>query len=283
MYSYKGGAGRTVATANIASILAKDYGKKVVCIDLDIESAGLGVVFNVHKEIGNEGRKCLQDILTSGGFKSPDHFKEWWQNLHFDIGKHNKVLELEDKLFLIPSRFGALDCVPIAEEISLSLNALLNEIKAQIKPDYILLDSASGMGDIATTGFMRSDILLIFMRWSRQFIEGTIETIRTMKEWDHEFIPNTILIVPSAVPSLGSSARDKTKYDRIFRSNKRRIETEIESIEDLKVHLLDGIGEAVGLKWEEKVLNIQEEPLEDDETNALDNFRIVAKTLIDLK
>src|SRR3972149_9658149 len=236
MYSYKGGAGRTVSTANIASILAKDFNKKVVCIDLDIEGAGLGIVFNVHKEINSsKDRKCLQDILCSKGFKSAqDFYANWWPGLHFDIGKQFSVPDLDGKLLFVPARFAAHDAVPHAEETAMILESLLNEIKTQIKPDYILLDSASGMGDWACMGFSLCDALVVFMRWSRQFMEGTIETIKFLQTSCY-IVARQILIVPSAVPALNVG---NSKYDRILKSNQTRIIIETEANKESKVRLL---------------------------------------------
>lgn len=59
-YSYKGGVGRSMALANVACILAKDYGKKVLVVDWDLEAPGL------HRFFGLDPRRLkpgLIDIL----------------------------------------------------------------------------------------------------------------------------------------------------------------------------------------------------------------------------
>jgi MinD-like ATPase involved in chromosome partitioning or flagellar assembly len=279
MYSYKGGAGRTVSTANIAGILAKDYNKKVVCIDLDIEGAGLSVVFNVHKDVtGSKDRKCLQDVLSSKGFKSAQDFQiNWWPNLHCDIGKNVALPEMVGNLLFIPARFAGFDVVAPAEETMRVFESLLTEIRNQIKPDFILLDSASGLGDMACMGLSVCDVLVIFMRWSRQFVEGTIETIKFLQSRYNAI--GVILIVPSAVPSLDG---DDGKYERVLKSNHTRITIETGARKGSHIRLLDGVGEAIGLKWEEKVLNM-ESSVAKDENNTLEDFRNIAKTLIELE
>ena len=40
-YSYKGGVGRSMAMANLAVLLARDYGLDVVVVDWDLEAPGL--------------------------------------------------------------------------------------------------------------------------------------------------------------------------------------------------------------------------------------------------
>ena len=44
-YSYKGGTGRTMALANVAWIIASN-GKRVLCVDWDLESPGLHKFFH---------------------------------------------------------------------------------------------------------------------------------------------------------------------------------------------------------------------------------------------
>ena len=46
-YSYKGGVGRSMALANIAVILARDFGLNVVAIDWDLEAPGLNRYFDI--------------------------------------------------------------------------------------------------------------------------------------------------------------------------------------------------------------------------------------------
>src|SRR3954467_3752656 len=63
MYSFKGGAGRTVSTANIARLLAVESGRRVAAIDLDVESAGLSVLFKVDRKVETGECGTIQDIL----------------------------------------------------------------------------------------------------------------------------------------------------------------------------------------------------------------------------
>ena len=46
-YSYKGGVGRSMAMSNIAIILARDFGLRVVAIDWDLEAPGLNRYFDI--------------------------------------------------------------------------------------------------------------------------------------------------------------------------------------------------------------------------------------------
>ena len=70
MYSFKGGAGRTVTTANVARILSAERRKRVTVMDLDVESAGLSVLFGVDRKVESGECSTIQDVLR--GFYAPE-------------------------------------------------------------------------------------------------------------------------------------------------------------------------------------------------------------------
>lgn len=273
MYSYKGGAGRTVCMANVASILAKELGKRVVCIDMDMEGAGLGVVMGVHKRLDENGRKCIQDIFGDERIKSPEDFESnWWPHIHFDMGEVLNQPDLREKLYVVPAAF-AVRTVEYTEHLDRTLRQFLRNIKNLVKPDIILLDSASGLQDWACLTMDCIDRIVVFFRWNKQFIEGTIKIINFMLE--SEVAPDDILMVPSAVPEVSD---DTPRYQNILEAstNRLNLETNVEKNECLT--LMSGVCEAVGLKWEERILNIVEDR-EPDEERALENLRMLASRI----
>jgi CobQ/CobB/MinD/ParA nucleotide binding domain len=54
-YSYKGGVGRSMAVANIAFLLARDHGLRVLVVDWDLEAPGLHRFFNMSEADLGEG------------------------------------------------------------------------------------------------------------------------------------------------------------------------------------------------------------------------------------
>lgn len=54
-YSYKGGVGRSMALANIAVLLARDHGKRVIVVDWDLEAPGLHKFFGMRDEDIDQG------------------------------------------------------------------------------------------------------------------------------------------------------------------------------------------------------------------------------------
>ncbi|MGD0590132.1 MAG: hypothetical protein ABSA44_04960 [Bacteroidota bacterium] len=278
MYSYKGGSGRTVSTANIASILAKEHKKKVVCIDLDLEGAGLGVVCSVHNKLGQ--RKCVQDIFKEDfRIKSLQDFKEnWWNRMCFDLGKERGDSDLSEKLFLVPARFGAFDTIEFSVDIGRFFSTFLDNVQILIKPDFILLDSASGFQDWSTLGMDFSSVLVLFFRWNDQSIEGTIEAVKFILSNDTAI--KKILLVPSAVPALSLSI---PKYQKIQEASERRLRIETNADINPKVSIMKkGVEEAIGLKWKENILNLSND-LEQDEKITLEDFRAVAKQILDFR
>jgi len=277
MYSYKGGSGRTVATANISSILAKEYNKKVVCVDLDMEGAGLGVVFGVHKIAANESnRKYIQDIFEEWITSSNDFIENWWPKMHFDIGEVFNDAELKDKLFIVPARFGT-QVIESGEDTQNQFNTFILSIQEKIQPDIILLDSASGFQDWALLGMDFSSLMTLFFRWSHQSLEGSIEAVNYILSINSSV--EKIFLVPSMVPKISLKSE---KYQRVLEAGERRLRLETNAGKRDEIQIFkDGVVEAVGLKWQEKLLNI-EKNLEPDEIEALSDYREVAKQILEM-
>lgn len=279
MYSYKGGAGRTVSTANIAALLAKEFKKTVVCIDLDVESAGLAVVFGVSQSLGATGRHCMQDVLNRPAFRSEKEFGEWWPNLHFDIGSEYGIPK--GKLTFIPSRAATIESVQwegrAYESAREPLDDLLTRLRQLIRPEFILIDSASGLTDAASVGLASSNCMVTFFRMNRQFLEGTIIAV--------EFAVNRledikkIILVPTAVPTIADGER---RFQEILNNNTLRLTSTLRIGKEKKVELLDPIRESNWLKWEERILPF-EEKLSQEDLETLAGYRRIASRLVDVE
>lgn len=275
IYSYKGGAGRTVSGINIASILAAEHQKRIVCIDMDLEGAGLAIVLGLHEKLANDhNRRCVQDIFGPEKIKSPEDFaKNWWPRIHFDVGKECRLSQLRDRLFVVPAAF-AERSVDWTIDTEKCFKLFLYSIDTLVKPDYIFLDSASGLADWASLSLTFSDDLVAFFRWNKQFVEGTIRVVRFLESNRYE--KERILLVPSAVPYIAGSS---TRYAQLLEASRNRLKVETLAGKSKRILLLDGVREAVGLKWEERLLNVCPD-LEDDEKMALEDFRSIANTIM---
>jgi hypothetical protein len=162
-YSFKGGVGRTVATAATAILLAR-AGKDVVLLDLDLEAPGLRTLMLGKNAPQKEGivdylverqvRKVrpndiirYTDIVTDprlvggnsvrilGAGVVDSHFIEKIARLDFNIGSPDETSPIHD---------------------------LLNHVKDEFKPNFILLDVRSGihdLGGLSLNGLSHLDVL----------------------------------------------------------------------------------------------------------------------------
>ncbi len=310
MYSYKGGAGRTVATANVAAVLTAELQKQVTCIDLDIDSAGLAVVLGVERRMhlavdgcpvegrrcahGSPARRCLQDVLKRDAFVSDKEFKEWWPTLCFDVGQE-RGLE-PDQLLFVPSRAAHHDSVEwrTLKQLGGPIDDLLTQVDLNTDhpPDFVLLDSASGLTDATAVGLSAADCVVVFMRWNRQFVEGTIDAVHFFLSRGAARAPNdiapsngagldhieNIIIVPTAVPAI--DVGEQMLLD-LFRTNEARLLVELGIGQRPGVELLPPIPESKLLKWDERILSFDGVDT-DTELATLDGYRTLAGRLLSL-
>lgn len=178
-YSYKGGVGRTMALANIATILAQ-WGKKVLVIDWDLEAPGLEryfVNYVNNSRLGN--KKGVVDLMANKTSRKKQNWKDCIQNIkignkyelkYLGSGKrgnnyYNKLRQLDiDDLYEQNNGFGFLE-------------SLRREWKSEF--EYILIDSRTGItdnGGICT--IQLPDIVLVFTNTNEQGVIGTNEVIK---------------------------------------------------------------------------------------------------------
>ena len=184
-YSYKGGTGRTTDTANIAAVLAQ-RGHKVMCIDMDIEGPGLSVLFELESEEGH----YLQDYL-----RMPEAFD--LEEAIIDVSAKKKEWAIDSgKLFFLPASVGFEKPVNyIGERPRKLIKKLFEEIENSYNVSFLLMDSPSGYGDMAALSMVFSDILLLYFKWSRQHLIGSIKIAEFIKYLKIHFTP-----IASVVP-----------------------------------------------------------------------------------
>ncbi|WP_341842215.1 KGGVGR-motif variant AAA ATPase [Chitinophaga caseinilytica] len=209
-YSYKGGVGRSLALANIATKLA-EFGKKVCMLDFDLEAPGLHIKFgdyisskdikpgivdyiyefsNHHKvpeniidftiEIGIQQDPSKKIFLISAGDPS---VKDYWKKL---------ALLNWNKLFYEKNSLGV--------DFFYNLKA---QIAHQIAPDFLLIDSRTGITDIAgiTMSILADEIVLMAAN-NKENLDGIGQVLSSLvipKNTINNSIPK-INIVLSRIP-----------------------------------------------------------------------------------
>jgi hypothetical protein len=172
-YSYKGGTGRTLALANVATLAAR-AGKRVIAIDMDLEAPGLTYKLltdqiNPHRCRGLVG--CLLDSLQHGGV--PAELGDYLIDVPLpELSRPPRVPGGWLKLMpagVVPSPnyFGDLRALALDEraargEATDLVWPLIERLGSDLAPDLVLIDARTGvtntnllvLSDLADAVFM---------------------------------------------------------------------------------------------------------------------------------
>lgn len=210
-YSFKGGIGRTTALASCAWQLA-DAGHKVVVLDLDLESPGVGTLLGAQSERGV--LDLLIDAVATGavelnGAYSPAHALDFGDMItvlpagKLDDGFVEKLSRLDFTSHNAPRSTASS---PVEE----ALRKVLAAVRSELKPAHIFLDARSGIHDLSALSLHRlahTDVL--FARAGEQSYQGLDLTLRSLiRRKGHEDL-QCIVVHAMADPGDGASAREE--------------------------------------------------------------------------
>jgi hypothetical protein len=177
LYGVKGGVGRSTATAVLARELARvgETGKRIMVIDLDLESPGVGTTL-----LPGEQAPHMVGTTLFPGFQPPEYgICDWF--VEDGVGQADDVLladmvvasPLADKgeILVVPAGGRVrsdyeylpklnrvyLTCSAGSEEqdFAARLHRLVLTLEARYQPDLTLLDSRAGLHDIAAVTVTR--------------------------------------------------------------------------------------------------------------------------------
>ncbi|MGI5156175.1 tyrosine-protein kinase family protein [Microbispora sp. CA-102843] len=228
-YSYKGGAGRTMALANTAWILASN-GHRVLVVDWDLESPGLHRFFRPFLDgKAISGTAGVIDLVKDFAWAAtrPDPRPADWHTRYADVGRH--VVPIEWPHF--PDG-GSLDFLPAGRQnrdySSLAstfdwddfyerlgggqfLDALREDMLRGY--DYVLIDSRNGLNDIADICTVQfPDTVVLAFTLSDQSIEGAVQVGADIAG---RYADRNIRIVPIPM-RVDDAAREKLDLGRAF-------------------------------------------------------------------
>jgi len=184
-YSYKGGVGRSMALANVATMMSH-WGLKVLILDWDLEAPGLENFFKSYLDVKKVEKKDGVIDLLSNRIKI-NRIDEWRdlvtpfstsiskEPIHFissgrkDDNYFDKLNNLNIEQFYLMQNGGEI------------IEALRNQWKSEY--DFILIDSrtgVTGIGGICT--IQLPDYLVLFFTPTDHGLKGTIDVAKRAME-----------------------------------------------------------------------------------------------------
>lgn len=234
-YSYKGGVGRSLALANIATRLT-ELSRHVCLLDFDLEAPGLHYKFsNQLKKTEREIRSGLVDyiyqfsnkgiladtlhdfaytwlgpkayttLIPAGNINHPDYWK--------------KLSSINWYEFLYEKDYGLSFLLDLKERI-----------EREYAPDYLLIDSRTGISEMSgITLSLLADEVVIFAANNRENLEGAkriIKSISNPETMPFNKVPK-IFFVLSRIP-FTSDPEDRAKQQNLV----ERIKLEFDNLID---------------------------------------------------
>lgn len=207
-YSIKGGVGRSTATAISAWHLAQQ-GKRVMALDLDLESPGLSSALlpESRRPVYGITDWLVEDLVDNG-------------DIVFNDMMATSELSQDGDIFVVPAH-GKVPCEYIQklgrawmpkvrgdrqrESWSKRLNRLLNQLEEQWKPDVILIDSRAGIDDVASacvTDLGARSIFLFALEGDQTWTGYRVIFDHWNRTGSAKVIRDRLQIVAGMIPSL---------------------------------------------------------------------------------
>ena len=218
-YSYKGGTGRTTALL-LTAISMVLSGKKVALVDFDLESAGLFQFFD-ERQLPKYG--LLDYLVESYPYdldRSAICLEDYLHPLtdlcstELPVGTLYIVPACGTELLSHPEDHTRalmhmnLDIGPFHQDSITPIDLFLSAVQDQVRPDYILIDSRSGMHQISGIIMNRySSLTLPFFSGNRSNAEGMKLVIPALKAYKTPY-----MLIHAKVPK-DESVAEKMRQD----------------------------------------------------------------------
>ncbi len=234
-YSYKGGAGRTMALANIAYWLAVYENKSVLSLDWDLEAPGLHRYFHLSKSDTSSLSGLIEFFEQASLYlgqneyaKLSDFFCDFFEEHPIQVYKNLYLLKAGKLDENYPDKIHAFNWRSFFEKYPSFFDSWITFLTDRY--DYILIDSRTGLTDTGgiCTMIMPEKVVVVFTP-NNQSLLGVTDTIESwaqyrVKNLDHR--PFMIYPLPSRI-ELGSE-KDlfeewRKKYCSIFEDKLKAI------------------------------------------------------------
>ena len=219
-YSYKGGVGRSLALANIACLLAEDekHPQRVLLWDFDLEAPGLHKLFPPKKPVERGFVQLAHQFATSNTLPDPADFIYSADVPGIDVLPAGNVDEEYCQMLQQINWVGFFgEEAPDRGDFFGPLVAWMQDREY----DYVLIDSRTGLSDVAgICTQVLSDLLLIIFRLTDQDLDGVAHLVPAIRAQLAARKRDEVRILPvaSCVPSRSSKQIHKKRDEarRIF-------------------------------------------------------------------
>lgn len=159
-FNVKGGAGKSVLSANTGVLLAKKWRKRVVLLDLNLAFGDQAILLNLPND------RNIYELLTQGGPLRPEKIEN-------QLTLHKSGLKV-----LLPPQLPEY-----AEKIRIEfIEQIIESLRTNY--DYIIIDTHNQMSDLELRLLEISDLILLIMTMELTFVKNTkllLELFQRMK------------------------------------------------------------------------------------------------------
>ena len=229
-YSYKGGVGRTLALTNVVEYLSQ-FQKRVCIIDFDLEAPGInykleektkrsitlkeGIVDYMHhffiKSKETAFPETIKDYVIDVPFPNREKYKDVMYIPAGDPQKSSywqKLSELNwQDFFYKGNRYG----VPFFIELK-------ERIRQELKPDFLLIDSRTGISQIlGITASILSDQVIVFGANNQENVDGAALVLKSISKKENHVLDKQLQInfVLTRIPYPDNELEIQREKDRI--------------------------------------------------------------------
>lgn len=237
-YSYKGGVGRSLALANIASRLS-EFGRQVCLLDFDLEAPGLHYKFSSNlNNRGIEIKKGIVDYIYQ--FTSTGNVPPTLSEFSYAFLSSPRAITT-----LIPAgninspeywkKLASVNWYDLLYEDPIGISFLLDlkeKIKKEFAPDFLLIDSRTGISEMSGIPLaLLADEVVIVAANNRENLEGAKKIIKSVTDSQNS-ITGTIPKVTFVLSRIPFTDRpdDKAKEQALVEKIKREFGQLIEDI-----------------------------------------------------
>ncbi len=205
-FSYKGGVGRTLALVNTAYTLAtRNNGSKVVILDFDLEAPGIDMIPPFKPERFPEKGGIVEYISMYSENDSPDpeHLPTLSPYSYTPKGISNVTVipaGKKDRNYQICMSGLSWESLYKLKKGYHFFEHLKKQIQAEFSPDYLIIDSRTGLADISgITTHQMADLVSLVFNLNRQNLEGIKRSYDSIIAAPKP-IPIKTLLIASPVP-----------------------------------------------------------------------------------